>query len=266
MRIRLVRPRSMGDPTVLCRCLGLVPLGSVLIGSSAGSGPGFAVAVGCCTSLSWCSPSSLPPPPVGQKTRGHLFGGRQLVFPTNGQKDQRSSLWRKTVGVSHQRAKRPEVISLAEDSWCFPPMGKKTRGHVFGGKHLVLLANGQKDQRSCLWRKTFGASPRSSRRPEVMSLAENSWCFSPGAPEDQRSCLWRETAERQLLTANSVCSLCTSYCVYFTVVNLFLAAPYFRGRYHGGRQPSNNDSFHSPTVIPPSALDKPSIMRRHHRR
>ena len=26
------------------------------------------------------------------------------------------------------------------------------------------------------------------------------------------------------------------------------------------------DSFHSPTVIPPSALDKPSIKKRYHRR
>ena len=39
-----------------------------------------------------------------------------------------------------------------------------------------------------------------------------------------------------------------------------------RGRYHGGRRPSSNDSLHSPTVIPPSALDKPSIMKRYHRR
>ena len=39
-----------------------------------------------------------------------------------------------------------------------------------------------------------------------------------------------------------------------------------RGRYHGGRRPSNEDSFHSPTVIPPSSLDKPSIMKRYHRR
>ena len=39
-----------------------------------------------------------------------------------------------------------------------------------------------------------------------------------------------------------------------------------RGRCHGGRQPSNDNSFHSPTVIPPSALDKPSIMKRYHRR
>ena len=38
------------------------------------------------------------------------------------------------------------------------------------------------------------------------------------------------------------------------------------GRYHGGRQPSSDDSFHSPTVIPPSALDKPSIMKRYHHR
>ena len=35
------------------------------------------------------------------------------------------------------------------------------------------------------------------------------------------------------------------------------------GRYHGGRRPSSDDS---PTVIPPSALDKPSIMKRCHRR
>ena len=39
-----------------------------------------------------------------------------------------------------------------------------------------------------------------------------------------------------------------------------------RGRYHGGRRPSSDDSFHSPTIIPPSALDKPSIMKRYHRR
>ena len=35
-----------------------------------------------------------------------------------------------------------------------------------------------------------------------------------------------------------------------------------RGRYHGGRRPSSEDSFHSPTVSPPSALDKPSITKR----
>ena len=38
------------------------------------------------------------------------------------------------------------------------------------------------------------------------------------------------------------------------------------GRYHGGRRPSSDDSFHSPAVIPPSALDKPSITKRYHRR
>ena len=40
---------------------------------------------------------------------------------------------------------------------------------------------------------------------------------------------------------------------------------HIRGRYHGGRRPSSYDSFHSPTVIPPSALDKPSIMKRYYR-
>ena len=39
-----------------------------------------------------------------------------------------------------------------------------------------------------------------------------------------------------------------------------------RGRYHGGRRPSSDDSLHSPTVIPPSALDEPSIMKRYNRR
>ena len=37
-----------------------------------------------------------------------------------------------------------------------------------------------------------------------------------------------------------------------------------RGWYHRGRRLSNVDSFHSPTVIPPSALDKLSIMKRYH--
>ena len=39
-----------------------------------------------------------------------------------------------------------------------------------------------------------------------------------------------------------------------------------RGRYHGGRRPSRDESLHSPTVIPPRALDKPSIMKPYHRR
>ena len=38
------------------------------------------------------------------------------------------------------------------------------------------------------------------------------------------------------------------------------------GLYHGGRPPSRDDSFHSATAIPPSALDKPSIVKRCHRR
>ena len=36
------------------------------------------------------------------------------------------------------------------------------------------------------------------------------------------------------------------------------------GWYHGGRRPSSDDSFHSPTLIPPLALDKPSVMKHYH--
>ena len=39
-----------------------------------------------------------------------------------------------------------------------------------------------------------------------------------------------------------------------------------RGWYHGGQRPSSDDSLHSPTVIPPLALAKPSIMKHYHRR
>ena len=48
--------------------------------------------------------------------------------------------------------------------------------------------------------------------------------------------------------------------------DLSSAGPQTRGRYHGGRRPSSDDSFHSATVIPPAALDKPSIMKLDHRR
>ena len=36
------------------------------------------------------------------------------------------------------------------------------------------------------------------------------------------------------------------------------------GQYYGGWWLSSDDSFHSPSVIPPSALDKPSIMKHYH--
>ena len=44
------------------------------------------------------------------------------------------------------------------------------------------------------------------------------------------------------------------------------AGIYYGGWYHGGRRSSSDDSLHSPTVVPPSALDKPSIMKCYHRR
>ena len=48
--------------------------------------------------------------------------------------------------------------------------------------------------------------------------------------------------------------------------NSTLRSRWSRGRYHGGRRPSSDDSFHCLTVTPPSALDKPSIMKLYHRR
>ena len=38
------------------------------------------------------------------------------------------------------------------------------------------------------------------------------------------------------------------------------------GQYHGDQRPSCDDSYHSQTVIPPSTLNKPSIMKHYHRR
>ena len=57
-------------------------------------------------------------------------------------------------------------------------------------------------------------------------------------------------------------------CRCLTSINRFVEAvcTEARGWYHGGRRPSSDNSFHSPTVIPPSALDNPSIRKRYHRR
>ena len=51
-------------------------------------------------------------------------------------------------------------------------------------------------------------------------------------------------------------------------IKVWLATNWWQlwGRYHGGRRPSSDDTFHSPTVFPPSALDKPSTMKRYHSR
>ena len=45
-----------------------------------------------------------------------------------------------------------------------------------------------------------------------------------------------------------------------------LVCVYTRDRYHGDQRPSSDDSFHSPTIIPPSTLNKPSrpTMKRYH--
>ena len=56
------------------------------------------------------------------------------------------------------------------------------------------------------------------------------------------------------------------HCVTLLVSSSLVCRFPFVARYHGGRRPPSDDSLHSPTVIPPSALDKSSIMKRHHRR
>ena len=50
--------------------------------------------------------------------------------------------------------------------------------------------------------------------------------------------------------------------VFYPLLGKLVSCHEIWGRYHGGRRPSSDDSFHSPTVIPPSAVDKPSIMKR----
>ena len=53
----------------------------------------------------------------------------------------------------------------------------------------------------------------------------------------------------------------TSYVEEFSHATLCVDC---RGWYHGGRRPSSDYSFHSPTVIPPLALDRLSIMKCYH--
>ena len=55
-------------------------------------------------------------------------------------------------------------------------------------------------------------------------------------------------------------------CGMFPSCRLYVPNTQNWSRYHGGRRSSSDDSLHSPTVIPPPALDKPSIMKRYHRR
>ena len=57
----------------------------------------------------------------------------------------------------------------------------------------------------------------------------------------------------------SYSSLCSSLLQAVSAVMLW-------GRNHGGRTPSSDDNFHSPTSIPASPLDKLNIMKRYHHR
>ena len=53
---------------------------------------------------------------------------------------------------------------------------------------------------------------------------------------------------------------------WVTIGSPVTTLPGIWGQYHGDWWPSTDDSFHSPTITPPSALDKLSIMMRYHRR
>ena len=86
--------------------------------------------------------------------------------------------------------------------------------------------------------------------------------------EIQRSImLWAQVMSEtwvSLSPARSSKSLRMSWCGRRACLKLSQSVS--MGTYHGGWQPSCDDSLHSPTVIPPSALDKPSIMKRYHHR
>ena len=76
------------------------------------------------------------------------------------------------------------------------------------------------------------------------------WCMW------RRACMvWQQIFVSILICWNTVysrqCQKCLVVQHYFSIW----------GWYHGGQRPSSDDSFHSPTVIPPSA---PSIMKHYH--
>ena len=91
--------------------------------------------------------------------------------------------------------------------------------------------------------------------------------------------LWRRSRPRTMSLARTVSSSVVRSVILGQVPQLLCTRVSFlsdmederfsmsvriRGRYNGSRRPSSDDS---PTVIPPSALNKPSIMKRfHHRR
>ena len=78
-----------------------------------------------------------------------------------------------------------------------------------------------------------------------------------------KTCVCATTQSHMLSTCVSVCVHFLSVCLPVCLSNLSVSLTYFKGRYHEGRRRSSD---HSPAVIPPSALNKPSIMKRYHRR
>ena len=93
--------------------------------------------------------------------------------------------------------------------------------------------------------------------------------YIPHCPESKPA--WWDLCPRLLWKCVVACTVVSGPAVSTLIVNnlpLLLRSvircldPKNRGRYHG---PSSDDNLHSPTVIPPSALDKTSAMKRYHR-
>ena len=118
---------------------------------------------------------------------------------------------------------------------------------------------------------THGNQSRASRdfsaQQEYLPLpgdvqGRQSGCVSPQV-EDQKGVSQRRR-KRRLGTGSWIAKLVPVSRTEMLTARVKVLASW--GRYHGGRRPSSDDSFHSPTVIPPSALDKSSIMKSYHRR
>ena len=77
----------------------------------------------------------------------------------------------------------------------------------------------------------------------LLLIAVRPWCLNPWWPQPQVYCV-----------PGLLCPMLSAVSV----------ASQTWGQYHGGQWPSSDDSLHSPAVIPPLALGKPSIMKHYH--
>ena len=125
-------------------------------------------------------------------------------------------------------------------------------------------ASGNRTPDLPLWRRTTFATPAPLNEYRVLTLTPT--------PLNEYRVLTLTPAplnEYRVSTPTPQCNMSNRMAARLTCMTKSLPRPgrrVTRGRYHGGRRPSSDDSLHSPTVIPPSALDKSSIVKRYHRR